>query len=350
MKVSDFDYALPEELIANHPPKVRGTSRLLVLDRKTGNIEDKKYSDIVDYLNPGDVLVLNDTKVMKARLIATKNNGSKRGLVILEKHADNDWFEHQVLYRGKLTKGDELFIDDNKLVVDEILGNGIAVISSKIDLVKLSDKYGAPPLPPYMKRNATKDDVKRYQTVFAREVGSAAAPTASLNLTKNILDKIHKKGVKICYITLHVGLGTFLPIRTENVEDHQIHSEYFTMPSKTLIAMNEAKNSGNRVIAVGTTVARTLEHFTCHHQRSDTYSSKYVGSLETLSGEANIYIYPGYKFKCVDALVTNFHAPGSTVLLLTAAFANWSNLSQAYQHAIEHSYRLLSYGDSMLIL
>lgn len=342
MKVSDFDYNLPKALIANHPPKLRGTSNLLVLNKTTGEIKDKKYGDILDYLNPGDVMVLNDTKVMKSRIIAKKENGAKRELVILEKHSDNNWFKHQVLHRGRISKGDKLFIDDNEIIVEEILGNGIALVSSKVDLINLSETYGKPPLPPYMKRDATKEDIKRYQTVFARDPGSAAAPTASLNMTNDILEKLRKKGVTICYITLHVGLGTFLPIRSEKVEDHKIHSEYFIVPKRTLSAINQAKQSKNNIVAVGTTVTRTLEYVFTNKLTSNSNGD--------VSGEADIYIYPGYNFKCVDVLLTNFHAPKSTVLMLASAFAGKDNLQKAYIYAIKSKYNFLSYGDSMLIL
>lgn len=345
MKVSDFDYGLPDELIANNPPEIRGSTNLLVLDRVDGKVSDKKYCDIVEYLNPGDVLVLNDTKVMKARLIATKNNGAKRELVILEKHTKNNWFKHQVIYRGRISKGDELFVDSHKIVVDEILGNGVATVSSQTDLIELSEKHGVPPLPPYMKRDANKNDIERYQTVFAKEIGSAAAPTASLNMTKEILEKLRNKGIVVRYVTLHVGLGTFLPIRTENVEDHQIHSEYFIIPNETIDAIAEAKRTDNRIVALGTTVARTLEYAASHSKLTTG-----LRNTQSISGEANIFIYPGYKFKCIDALVTNFHAPGSTVLMLTAALAGWDNLKCAYAHAINQKYSFLSYGDSMLII
>ena len=341
MKVSDFDYNLPDQLIAKHPPKVRGSSNLLVLDRKSDTLTDKKYHDLVDYLNPGDVLILNDTKVIKARLIAQKPNGAKRELVILEKHSgDHDWHRHQVLYRRHLQSGDKLSIDHHQITVDEILGNGIAVVSSDTDLIKLADQYGSPPLPPYMKRTATSEDVERYQTVFARDAGSAAAPTASLNLTAEILAKLQAKGVVICYLTLHVGLGTFLPIRSENVEDHDIHTEYFSIDQSTIAAVNKARQHQNRVVALGTTVTRTLEYVYTNSPNITT----------AITGEANIFIYPGYQFKCVDALITNFHAPRSTVLMLAAAFAGKENLQTAYQHAIDHRYNFLSYGDSMLIL
>jgi len=332
MKISDFDYELPVEKIAKFPPKVRGTSNLLVLDRKTCQIEDRKYSDLVDYLKPGDVLVLNNTKVIKARLLTERTDGAKREIVLLEKHSDeNNNYRHKVMYRGKLSVGDELIVGKAKITVDEIIGDGIAVVRSDTDLIKLAEKYGLPPLPPYIKREATKEDIKRYQTVFAKTAGSVAAPTASLNMTDELLKKIVRKGVKVKYLTLHVGLGTFMPIRENEVEKHQMHSEYFEIPDDTIKAIKNAR----RVVAVGTTVARTLEYAIPENLRS---------------GEADIFIYPGYEFKVIDALITNFHAPRSTVLMLTSAFAGWDNLRNAYEHAKTHGYKFLSYGDSMLIV
>ena len=297
---------------------------------------------------------------MKLRLVAKLSNGSKRELVVLEKHSDdNDWTRHRVLHRGRLNVGDELFVDEHILAVHKIIGGGIAEIVSEVDLVKLTDEHGAPPLPPYMKRDATPDDIERYQTVFARDPGSAAAPTASLNMTENLLKKLRDKGVIIKYITLHVGLGTFLPVRTEDVEDHDIHSEYFIAPADTIAAISRAKVDGKRVVALGTTVARTLEYIaSCHSdpgldpgEESQILRFTPQDDKECdIVGEADIYIYPGYEFKCIDALVTNFHAPGSTVLLLTAAFAGWDKLKNTYNHAVDNGYKFLSYGESMLII
>lgn len=327
MLVSDFSYNLPEERIAKFPPKVRGTTRLLVLDKKTGEIKDSYYKDLVDFLNPGDVLILNDTRVMQSRLFCTLPDGRKRELVVLEKHGNEP---ERVMYRGKLHEGDKLHINNDKIIITKILGNGIAEVESDTPLADLAEKYGTVPLPPYLHRDATEDDKKRYQTVWAREMGSAAAPTASLNMTKDLLEKLQKKGVVVKYLTLHVGLGTFLPIRTDNLEDHKMHSEWYHIPEDTIEAINNAK----RVVALGTTVARTLEYYAR------------TGKPE---GEDDIFIYPGFEFKIVDALLTNFHAPKSTVLMLASAFAGWDNLKNAYDHAIAEKYNFLSYGDSMLI-
>ena len=325
MLVSDFSYDLPEERIAKFPPKVRGTTRLLVLDKKTGEIKDSYYKDLVDFLNPGDVLILNDTRVMQSRLFCTLPDGRKRELVVLEKHGNEP---ERVMYRGKLHEGD--ILNPGNISIKHLLGGGIAEVESDIPLADLAEKYGTVPLPPYLHRDATAEDKKRYQTVWAKDMGSAAAPTASLNMTEELLEKLKNKGVIIKYLTLHVGLGTFLPIRTDNIEDHKMHSEWYHIPEDTIEAINNAK----RVVALGTTVARTLEYYAR------------TGKPE---GEDDIFIYPGFEFKIVDALLTNFHAPKSTVLMLASAFAGWDNLKNAYDHAIKAEYNFLSYGDSMLI-
>ena len=328
MLVSDYTYDLPEERIAKFPPKERGSTRLLVLNRETGEIQDSYYRNLDEFLNPGDVLILNDTRVMQSRLFCELPDGRKRELVVLEKHGNEP---QQVMYRGKLHDNDKLLIHDNEIIITKILGNGIAEVESETPLADLAEKYGTVPLPPYLHRDATADDKKRYQTVWAKNMGSAAAPTASLNMTEELLEKLRKKGVIIKYLTLHVGLGTFLPIRSDNVEDHKMHSEWYSIPDDTLDAI---KNAKQRVVALGTTVARTLE---------------YYAKTDKTSGEDDIFIYPGYEFKLVDALITNYHAPKSTVLMLASAFAGWDHLKHAYEHAIEEKYNFLSYGDSMLI-
>jgi S-adenosylmethionine:tRNA ribosyltransferase-isomerase len=383
MLVSDYNYNLPEERIAKFPPKVRGTTRLLVLDRKTGAVKDSYYKDLADFLNPGDVIILNDTRVMQSRLFCELPDGRKRELVVLERHGDEP---QRVMYRGKLHDGDKLFLLRNSyagrgprvditISVVKILGNGIAEVSSDTPLVELAEKYGTVPLPPYLHRDATEDDKKRYQTVWAKHMGSAAAPTASLNMTEELLDKLRAKGVIVKYLTLHVGLGTFLPIRSDKVEDHHMHSEWYHIPDDTIEAINNARiESGRnvlfdgppepgkarmsapspwrratatqpenntfgqdphpRIIALGTTVARTLEYYAK------------TGKTE---GEDDIFIYPGFEFRIVDALLTNFHAPKSTVLMLASAFAGWEHLHDAYDHAVAEKYNFLSYGDSMFI-
>ncbi len=337
MKLSDYNYALPEELIAQHPPKVRGTSRLLVLNKQSGAVEHRKYAELAELLSPGDVLVLNDTKVMKARLLAKNKDSKSRELLLLEDHHNTDFTKRRVLYRGKLHVGEVLDVSGTQVVVERVLDSGIAEISSPTNLLDLAEHVGSVPLPPYMHRDATREDNERYQTVFARRSGSVAAPTASLNFTSELQEKLTTKGIKIVYLTLHVGLGTFLPIRTDDIEAHDMHSEYFEIPATTIETIQKAK----RVVALGTTVTRTLEF--CADQILQQ-------TPRDLSGEANIFIYPGYKFKVVDALLTNFHAPKSTVLMMAAAFAGWDTLRNAYDKAIEQKYALLSYGDSMLII
>ena len=340
MLVSDFNYDLPEEAIAQHPPKVRGTTRLLALNRQTGEVTDSHYANLDEFLQPGDLIVLNDTKVMRSRVFTErKSDGHPRELVVLERH---DGEIDHVMYRGKLHEGEELIVKnvatDEKtediITIQSILGNGIATAKANRPLEEIAQDYGNVPLPPYMHRDAEPEDIERYQTVWAKDFGSAAAPTASLNMTKELLAKLEKKGVQVKYLTLHVGLGTFLPIRTDNVEEHQMHSEWFHIPDDTIKAIEDTKANGHRVIAVGTTVTRTLEFW---------------AKTGKTAGEDNIFIYPGFEFKVIDALVTNFHAPKSTVLMLTAAFAGWDNLKPAYDHAVKSGYKLLSYGDSCFI-
>lgn len=373
MELKDYTYELPEDRIAAHPPKIRGTSRLLALNRKNGEITDSFYKNIADFFEKGDLLILNDTKVIKARLFATKENGAERELVILERHSfDSDWHKHKIMYRGKLKTGNKLFVKNSspeeknqnqnskaEIVVEEILGDGIAIVSSKADLRELCENFGTVPLPPYMRRDATPLDIERYQTVFAEEKGSVAAPTASLNMTEEILDSLHKKGVKIKYLTLHVGLGTFMPIRVEKIEEHKMHQEYFEIPAETAEEIRKTHQNGGRVFALGTTVARTLEY--AHNAIFEKSLNGNSGNREDLSkvsknqngdlsGEADIFIFPGYEFKTIQGLITNFHAPKSTVLMLASAFAGWENLKNAYNHAIQNGeYKFLSYGDSMII-
>lgn len=373
MELKDYTYELPEDQIAAHPPKIRGTSKLLALNQKNGEITDSFYKNIADFFEKGDLLILNDTKVIKARLFATKENGAERELVILERHSfDSDWHKHKVMYRGKLKAGNKLFVKNSspeeknqsqnskaEIVVEEILGDGIAIVSSKADLRELCENFGTVPLPPYMRRDATPLDIERYQTVFAEEKGSVAAPTASLNMTEEILYSLRKKGVEIKYLTLHVGLGTFMPIRVEKIEEHKMHQEYFEIPAETAEEIRKTHQNGGRVFALGTTVARTLEY--AHNAIFEKSLNGNSGNREDLSkvsknqngdlsGEADIFIFPGYEFKTIQGLITNFHAPKSTVLMLASAFAGWENLKNAYNHAIQNGeYKFLSYGDSMII-
>jgi S-adenosylmethionine:tRNA ribosyltransferase-isomerase len=345
MNIKDFDYSLPPERIALQPPQIRGASRLEVLDRRSGEITNRLYQNVVDYINPGDVVVLNNTKVIKARLLATKSSGVQIELLVLEDHNNTDPLARKVMYRGKLKTEDRLTIDNAVISITQVNKDGTANIKSTTDILELCSKYGTVPLPPYLHRDATKSDEERYQTVFSKQLGSVAAPTASLNFTQDIVDELTTKGAIICYLTLHVGLGTFLPIRTDDITEHTMHSEYFIVPEHTIEAIKTAKASNNKVVAVGTTVTRTLEYLSNNYP--GVFSSR---PSKVVTGEANIFIYPGYEFQAIDMMLTNFHAPKSTVLMMAAAFAGWDNLKHAYEEAIIQEYNFLSYGDSMLIV
>lgn len=340
MQLSDYTYELPEEAIALHPPKERGASRLLVLDRKSGETKDDLYAHLDDYLRPGDLLIINNTRVLPARLIAHTEDGAERELLLLEKHGKgNDHHTSHVMYRRKIRPGQKLLVGETEIVVDDIFENGTAIISSHTDLWELAEAQGTVPLPPYMHRDEEPGDRERYQTVFAKEKGSVAAPTASLNLTPELLERIKQKGIAVAEITLHVGLGTFMPIRVEDVTKHKMHQEYFEISADVAEQIRTTKKQGGRVIAVGTTVTRTLEYA----------SETIMQEKGDITGEADIFIYPGYEFKIVEGLVTNFHAPGSTVLMMASAFAGWDNLLASYEHALAQKYAFLSYGDSMFI-
>lgn len=348
MNLKDYSYTLPESAIALHPPAERGTSRLLVLNRNNGDINDTKYSNLAELLQPGDLLVLNNTKVLPARLKACTDSGAERELLLLEQHGKNkDHHASLVMYRRKLHEGQILSVGSSNITIEKIYPNGTAFVKSTTDLWELADANGSVPLPPYMHRDEEPGDRERYQTVFAKEKGSVAAPTASLNLTKELLEKCQTKGINISEITLHVGLGTFMPIRVDDVTKHKMHQEYFEIPPSTIDAIRKTKERGGRVIAVGTTVARTLEYAA---DKILNFQGGTLENAETISGEADIFIYPGYTFKVVDGLLTNYHAPQSTVLMMAAAYAGWDNLKAAYEHALKENYKFLSYGDSMLIL
>ncbi len=341
MKASSYDYDLPENRIAIYPPEKRGATRLEVLERKTERITHSRYAEIGAFLKPGDLLVLNNSMVMRARLFAKKTTGAKVELVLLEKHAGE---QDIVMYRGRLKAGDVLLAHGSRLVVESVQGDGIAKISC-LDGREVQDffaEHAHVPIPPYLKRNAEEVDRERYQTVFAEIPGSVAAPTASLNMTEPLLRSLEKSGVRFTSVTLHVGLGTFQPIRSEDLESHVMHREYYRIAADTVEKIRSAKKENRRVIAVGTTVTRSLEHAA---PRIENH-----GEPEDITGEADLFIYPGYSFRMIDALVTNYHAPRSTVLMLTAAFAGWKNLKRAYEAALEKGYRFLSYGDSMLIV
>ncbi|NTU91517.1 MAG: tRNA preQ1(34) S-adenosylmethionine ribosyltransferase-isomerase QueA [Chlorobiaceae bacterium] len=341
MKVSDFDYDLPADRIATYPPAERGSTRLLVIDRKAGEIRHSTYASLDIMLESGDLLILNNTRVIRARMICQKPTGARIELMLLEKH---EGAQELALYRGRLKAGDRLIAHGIEIVVEELPDYGVARLSRTDgeDLPSLFEAYGSVPIPPYLKRDAEELDRERYQTVFAGQPGSVAAPTASLNMTGELLGRLRAKGVETAEITLHVGLGTFLPIRTETFEEHVMHREFYSIPAETANAIARAKAAGKRVIAVGTTVTRALEHAAGKLEAT--------GFSEAVSGDADIFLYPGRKFRIIDALLTNFHAPRSTVLMLTAAFAGTDLLKRAYREALDNSYRFLSYGDSMLIV
>lgn len=339
MNKSDFNFYLPEELIAQTPLEKRDTSRLLHLDKQTGEIEHKHFYDIKQYLHEGDCLVLNDSRVLPARLIGARPTGGTVELVLLKDLGDNRW---ECLSRpGRKTKpGQELVFGNGELtaVVEEVTlgGNRIVKFSYEGIFLEILERLGKMPLPPYIKEEL--QDSERYQTVYSKELGSAAAPTAGLHFTKELLAEIADMGVKICYVTLHVGLGTFRPVKADKIEDHEMHSEFCIVPEETAETVNAVKRAGGRVIAVGTTSCRTLESFTTED-----------GTLKATSGWTNIFIYPGYKFKCIDALITNFHLPESTLIMLVSALAGRENILNAYNTAVKERYRFFSFGDAMMI-
>ena len=339
MNKSDFDFYLPEELIAQTPLEKRDTSRLLHLDKQTGEIEHKHFYDIKQYLHEGDCLVLNDSRVLPARLIGARPTGGTVELVLLKDLGDNRW---ECLSRpGRKTKpGQELVFGNGELtaVVEEVTlgGNRIVKFSYEGIFLEILERLGKMPLPPYIKEEL--QDSERYQTVYSKELGSAAAPTAGLHFTKELLAEMADMGVKICYVTLHVGLGTFRPVKADKIEDHEMHSEFCIVPEETAETVNAVKRAGGRVIAVGTTSCRTLESFTTED-----------GTLQATSGWTNIFIYPGYKFKCIDALITNFHLPESTLIMLVSALAGRENILNAYNTAVKERYRFFSFGDAMMI-
>ena len=339
MKKSDFDFYLPEELIAQTPLEKRDNSRLLHLDKNTGKIEHKHFYDIKQYVRPGDCLVLNDSRVLPARLIGTRPTGGAVELVLLKDLGDNCW---ECLSRpGRKTKpGQELIFGNGELtaVVQDLTqgGNRIVKFNYKGIFLEILERLGKMPLPPYIKEEL--QDSERYQTVYSKELGSAAAPTAGLHFTKELLSEIEDMGVSICCVTLHVGLGTFRPVKAENIEDHDMHSEFCIIPEDTAKTVNDTKKAGGRVIAVGTTSCRTLESFTTDD-----------GVLQATSGWTNIFIYPGYTFKCIDALITNFHLPESTLIMLVSALAGREHILNAYKTAVNEKYRFFSFGDAMFI-
>ncbi len=340
MKVEDFDYYLPEELIAQTPLVKRDESRLLVLDKETGEVEHKKFYDIIDYLNPGDTLVLNDTKVLPARLIGTKEETGAVIEILLLKNIEGDKWECLVKPARRIKKGTIVSFGDGKLKAKccGVFDAGIRhfeLIYSGI-LMEILEELGTMPLPPYIHEKL--EDQSLYQTVYAKEVGSAAAPTAGLHFTEELLEKIKDKGINIAYVTLHVGLGTFRPVSVENIEEHEMHSEFYSMSASVAKLLNETKKSGHNIVAVGTTSTRTLE----------TIATKY-GEFRECNGWTNIFIYPGYEFKGINKLITNFHLPKSTLVMLVSALAGRENILNAYKIAVDDKYRFFSFGDAMFI-
>ncbi len=340
MKLSDFNYNLPEELIAQHPYDKRDEARLMVLNRNNQTIENKVFKDIIDYLEPGDCLVINDTKVIPARLYGIKDKTGAKVEFLLLKQIENDVWEVMVRPGRKLLPGVKVIFGDGILQAEvlEILEGGNRKVKFTYEGIfnEILDKIGLMPLPPYIKESLKEKD--KYQTVYARDLGSSAAPTAGLHFTEELLEKIRKKGVVIAKVTLHVGIGTFRPVKVENIEEHKMHSEHFYIKEEDVEKINTTKKSGKRVIAVGTTSCRVLE--------SIADENGYVKKIEE---DTSIFIYPGYKFKCIDALITNFHLPESTLLMLVSALAGREYILKAYNKAVEEKYKFFSFGDAMLI-
>jgi S-adenosylmethionine:tRNA ribosyltransferase-isomerase len=345
MNVSDYDFELPESLIAQTPLLERTSSRLLVLGRSNGHIEHRAFTDLAEYLKPGDTLVLNDTRVLPARLFGVKADTGAKVELLLLKRLDGDRWETLVRPGKKLHKGAKLSFGISELlltaVVEEEGEMGARIIRFHYEGIfnELLDKLGQMPLPPYIKERLS--DRERYQTVYSRNEGSAAAPTAGLHFTESFLERLQANGVKLCPITLHVGLGTFRPVSAETIEEHEMHAEWFSVSEESAKLLNEAKDRGGRIIAVGTTSARTLE--TIGQRFRDT-------PLQACSGWTDIFIYPGYKFNIVNALLTNFHLPRSTLVMLVSALAGRESVLNAYREAIKHEYRFFSFGDAMFII
>ena len=341
LSTEDFDFDLPEELIAQTPLKDRASSRLLVVNKETGDMEDKHFHDILDELQPGDALVMNNTRVLPARLYGEKPETGGHLEVLLLTNTEGDTWETLIKPAKRAKVGTEIQFGDGRLkaVVKEELEHGGRIIEFKYDCIFLEilESLGEMPLPPYIKERL--DDPDRYQTVYAEENGSAAAPTAGLHFTKELLEEIKAKGVHLVYLTLHVGLGTFRPVSVDNIEEHHMHSEFYRLTEEAAKQLNEVRQAGGRIVAVGTTSIRTLE----------TIGTKFNGEIQADSGWTDIFITPGYQFKVVEAFSTNFHLPKSTLVMLVSAFAGKDLTLAAYQHAIEEKYRFFSFGDAMFI-
>ena len=340
MKLEEFDYNLPEELIAQVPIAKRDESRLMVLHRESKKVEHKTFKDIIDYLRPGDCLVRNNTKVIPARLYGKKETGANVEFVLLNQ-IEGDIWESIVRPGNKLKPGTKVEFGDGllKATILDIMDGGTRKVEFEYEGIfnEILDKIGLMPLPPYIHESLKEKD--RYQTVYAKYDGSAAAPTAGLHFTSELLKRIEEKGVKIANVTLHVGIGTFRPVKEENIEEHKMHTEHFYIKQEDVEKINETKKAGGRVIAVGTTSCRVLE----------TIASEETGLVNATEGDTGIYIYPGYKFKCIDGLITNFHLPKSTLLMLVSALAGREFVLDAYNEAVKEKYRFFSFGDAMLI-
>lgn len=341
MNTSDFYYELPEELIAQDPVEPRDSSRMLVLGRDNGEIEHKHFYNIIDYLNEGDCLVVNDSRVIPARIFGTKDEtGANVEFLLLKQVSGNKW--ETLCKPGKKAKTGTKFSFGNGIMRGEIVevkedGNRIVDFSCEENFFTTLDKIGQMPLPPYITKKL--ENKERYQTVYSNELGSAAAPTAGLHFTNELLDKIRAKGIKIAYVTLHVGLGTFRPVKVDDVTKHKMHSEHYEIPAETAEIIKETKSNGKRVIAVGTTSCRTLESVATQ-----------FGDIKACEGWTDIFIYPGYEFKVLDGLITNFHLPESTLIMLVSAFAGYDNIMNAYKVAVSEKYRFFSFGDAMAII
>lgn len=339
MKLEEFDYVLPEELIAQTPIEKRDESRLMILDKSQKTIQHKQFKDILDYLEPGDCLVRNNTKVIPARLFGKKDTGANVEFVLL-KQLDGDVWESIVRPGNKLRPGAKVIFGDGLLeaTILDVMEGGTRKVEFKYEGIfnEILDKIGLMPLPPYIHESL--EEKNRYQTVYAKYDGSAAAPTAGLHFTEELLKKIKEKGVEIANVTLHVGIGTFRPVKVENVEEHHMHSEHFYIKKEDAEKINKVKQNGGRIISVGTTSTRVLESIADEN-----------GLVKEVEGDTNIFIYPGYKFKCVDCLITNFHLPESTLLMLVSALADKDYIMKAYEEAVKKRYRFFSFGDAMFI-
>lgn len=341
MKTSDFFYDLPEELIAQTPVEPRNSSKLMILDKNSGKIQHKIFSDLTEFLHEGDCLVLNDTRVIPARIYGVKQDTGAVVEFLLVAQKENNIWECLCKPGKRAKKGTKFSFGNGKLIgeiadINEEDGNRFVKFTCDGNIFTVLDEIGSMPLPPYIKEKL--QDRERYQTVYSRELGSAAAPTAGLHFTPGMLDEIQEKGVKIAYVTLHVGLGTFRPVKVDDVTKHHMHTEHYIMPQETAEIINETKKNGGRVISVGTTSCRTLE--------SVATKNKKICADE---GDTSIFIYPGFEFKCIDALITNFHLPESTLIMLVSAFAGFDHVMHAYNTAVAEKYRFFSFGDSMFI-